>query len=219
MSITQTERLKKKDGDANDSLGPAERGAVIDYDRLDGGDGMRHDPDQPDSSDEKRTFSAQKSMGQKYLGFRLDDEIFGFELLSVREIIRMTDVTPIPRSPAFIRGIINLRGKIIPVVDLRKKFCLPARDDTDVTCIIVVDIGNTETGVVVDRVAQVLSFDSKEIEESPSFSGKGDTDYIQGIGKRDNKVVVLLDVAKIMAADEIDELVSRVKGMQTKTGT
>lgn len=180
---------------------------------------MRHDPDPPESSDEKRTFSAQKSMGQKYLGFRLDDELFGFELLSVREIIRMTDVTPIPRSPAFIRGIINLRGKIIPVVDLRKKFCLPMREDTDVTCIIVVDIGNTETGVVVDRVAQVLSFDSKEIEVSPSFSGKGDTDYIQGIGKRDNKVVVLLDVAKIMAADEIDELVSHVKGMQPKTGT
>ncbi|WP_141731075.1 chemotaxis protein CheW [Oligoflexus tunisiensis] len=180
---------------------------------------MRHDPDQPESSDEKRTFSAQKSMGQKYLGFRLDDEIFGFELLTVREIIRMTDVTPIPRSPAFIRGIINLRGKIIPVVDLRKKFCLPAHEDTDVTCIIVVDIGNTETGVVVDRVAQVLSFDSHEIEDSPSFSGKGDTDYIKGIGKRDNKVVVLLDVAKIMAADEIDELVNRVKGMQPKTGT
>lgn len=180
---------------------------------------MRNDPEQPENSDGKRTFSAQKSMGHKYLGFRLDDELFGFELLSVREIIRMIDVTPIPRSPAFIRGIINLRGKIIPVVDLRKKFCLPARDDTDVTCIIVVDIGNTETGVVVDRVAQVLSFENSEIEESPSFSGKGDTDYIQGIGKRDSKVVVLLDVAKIMAAEEIDELVSHVKNMQRKTGT
>ncbi len=180
---------------------------------------MQQDPDQPEGKDEKRTFSAQKSLGQKYLGFRLDDEIFGFELLSVREIIRMTDITHIPRSPAFIRGIINLRGKIIPVVDLRKKFCLPARDDTDVTCIIVVDIGNIETGVVVDRVAQVLSFESNDIEESPCFSGKHETDYILGIGKRDNKVVVLLDVAKIMAADEIDELVNHVKGMQSKTGT
>lgn len=175
---------------------------------------MRQDPVGPENAEKKRSFSAQKSMGQKYLGFWLDEEIFGFELLSVREIIRMTDVTPIPRSPAFIRGIINLRGKIIPVVDLRRKFCLPATADTDITCIIVVDIGSTETGVVVDRVAQVLSFDEGEIEDSPSFSGKGDTDYIQGIGKRDSKVVVLLDVARIMAADEFDEMMTRVKGMQ-----
>lgn len=161
--------------------------------------------------------SAQKTLGQKYLGFRLDDELFGFELLSVREIIRLIDITPIPRAPFYIRGIINLRGKIIPVVDLRKKFDLQQRADTDVSCIIVVDIGNTETGVVVDRVAQVLSFDPSEIEASPTFSTTStDTNYILGIGKREEKVVVLLDVAKIMAADELNEIMGRIQNQQAK---
>lgn len=172
---------------------------------------MSNDLDGSGNKGEVSSFSAQKTSGQKYLGFRLDEEIFGFELLSVREIIRLIDITPIPRAPFYIRGIVNLRGKIIPVVDLRKKFGLPHKDDTDVTCIIVVDIGNTETGVVVDRVAQVLAFQSDEIEKSPSFSNNGETDYILGIGKRESQVVVLLDVAKIMAAGELSQLLSHVK--------
>jgi purine-binding chemotaxis protein CheW len=184
---------------------------------------MRNAPDRTGGREGKSTFSAQKTLGHKYLGFRLDEETFGFELLSVREIIRLIDVTPIPRAPFYIRGIINLRGKIIPVVDLRQKFGLPGRPDTDVSCIIVVDIGNTETGVVVDRVASVLSFDEGEIERSPTFSDTGETDYILGIGKREDRVVVLLDVAKIMAARELDELMTRVKTQAptavAKTGT
>lgn len=172
---------------------------------------MRNDPDQSDGRGGNSAFTAQKATELKFLGFRLNSEIFGFELLSVREIIRMLEITPIPRAPGYIRGIINLRGKIIPVVDLRKKFGLPHKDDTDVSCIIVVDIGNTETGIVVDRVASVLSFESGAIEASPSFSKEGETDYILGIGKKDDKVVVLLDVSKIMAAGEISDLLNHVR--------
>jgi purine-binding chemotaxis protein CheW len=175
---------------------------------------MANDPERSGGKPGKSLFSAQRTLGHKFLGFRLDEETFGFELLSVREIIRLTDITPIPRAPVYLRGIINLRGKIIPVVDLRKKFGLAPRKDTDVSCIIVVDIGNTETGVVVDRVAQVLSFETDQIEQPPSFSSSGETDYILGIGKSEEKVVVLLDVAKIMAADELDDIMSRAKGAQ-----
>lgn len=173
---------------------------------------MSNDTDEHSGGDSNESVSSQQSHGYKFLGFRLDEEFFGFELLSVREIIRLTDITPIPRAPFYIRGIINLRGKIIPVVDLRKKFGFEPKPDSNLSCIIVVDIGNTETGVIVDRVAQVLAFESKDIENSPSFSNTEDVDYILGIGKRDGKVVVLLDVAKIMATSELNDILSQVKG-------
>lgn len=153
---------------------------------------------------------------QKYLGFRLDKEYYGLELLSVREIIRLLDITPIPRSPECIRGIINLRGKIIPVVDLRRMFRLEPKSDSEVSCIIVVDLGAVETGIIVDRVAQVVAFEDNEIEDSPSLGSRGDTGYIMGIGKKDEKVYLLIDISKVMEDENFSEIIENVQNSAKK---
>lgn len=147
------------------------------------------------------------SNGNKYLGFALGNELFGFELLSVREIIRLIQVTPIPRAPDYIRGIINLRGKIIPIVDLRTKFNLERKEDSDESCIIVVDVGESETGFVVDKVASVVAFEEGSIEDSPTFTSKDRTDYIRGIGKRESEVFLLLNIEKIMGDQDLTGVV------------
>lgn len=144
------------------------------------------------------TAAAQLS---KFLTFSLGNEQYGLEILRVKEIIGLLDITKVPRMPEFVRGVINLRGKIIPVVDLRVKFGMPRADDTQETCIIVADLGDTLTGVVVDRVCEVLDISSNEIEEPPSFGSEVDTRFILGIGKSKGKVVILLDIAKVLSFD------------------
>ncbi|MFH2035221.1 MAG: chemotaxis protein CheW [Candidatus Zixiibacteriota bacterium] len=142
----------------------------------------------------------------KYLTFRLADEEFGIEILKVREIIGMMNVTPVPRAPEYIRGVINLRGKIIPVLDLRNIFRMEASEDTDETCIIVAEIRlNGESilmGTVVDAVSEVLDIKENEIEDSPAFGSNVDTKFILGIGKVKNEVKILLDIDEVLAVNE-----------------
>jgi purine-binding chemotaxis protein CheW len=109
----------------------------------------------------------------------------------------------VPRMPEFVRGVINLRGKVIPVIDLRLKFRMEQIEDTVETCIIVVDLGNVLMGVVVDRVSEVLDILESNIEETPSFGVNVNTEFILGIGKAKGKVVIILDIAKILTADEL----------------
>lgn len=141
--------------------------------------------------------------GGKYLTFVLADENYGLEILKVREIIGMMDITAVPRTPAYVKGVVNLRGKVIPVVDLRLKFGMEAAEATEQTCIIVVDDGRVETGIIVDKVSEVLDIASNDIEDPPSFGTSVDTSFILGMGKANDRVTILLDISRVLGNDGI----------------
>jgi len=147
------------------------------------------------------------SLAGKYLTFKLDAEEFGLEILKVQEIIKMMDITRVPRTPAFVRGVINLRGKVIPVVDLRLKFEMERRENTDKTCIIVITVrrgsGSVVMGIIVDEVSEVLDVAGEKIEPPPEFGGTVDTTFILGMGKVGDRVVTLMDVDKVLSGDEV----------------
>ncbi len=144
----------------------------------------------------------------KYLTFMLAEETYGIGILKVKEIIGMMPITSVPRTPEFVKGVINLRGKVIPVVDLRLKFSMDAADYTDRTCIIVVEIdsdnGTVLIGIVVDAVSEVLNIKEEEIEETPAFGSKLNTDYILGMAKMEGGVKILLDIDKVLSSKEIE---------------
>lgn len=152
-----------------------------------------------------------RNLGGKYLTFGLADEQYGLEILKVREINGMMPITAIPRTPEFVKGVINLRGKVIPVIDLRLKFDMPAVQATEQTCIIVVDVGYVEMGIIVDQVSEVLNIPSEDIEPPPSFGVSVDTDFILGMGKSTNGVKILLDIEKVLTGEELAS-VSAVAG-------
>ncbi len=142
----------------------------------------------------------------KFLTFLMADEKYGLEILKVREIIGMMHVTPVPRTPAFVRGVINLRGKVIPVVDLRLKFGMEAKEDTQKTCIIVLHLERTaeETtmGIIVDEVSDVLDIDPEQIEPAPVFGADIRTDFVLGMGKVNQRVVTMLDIDRVLTEPE-----------------
>lgn len=142
-----------------------------------------------------------------YLTFALGDETYGLGILKVQEIIGIMDVTKVPRTPEYVRGVINLRGKVIPVVELRLKFGMDKLEDTERTCIIVVQVesagGAVTTGVIVDEVAEVLDIREDQIEPPPSFGASVDTEFILAMGKVDEKVVMLLDVDKVLGGSAL----------------
>jgi purine-binding chemotaxis protein CheW len=143
----------------------------------------------------------------KFLTFTLDGEDFGIGILKVKEIIGMMEITPIPKTPEFIKGVINLRGKVIPVVDLRLKFGLKAADYDERTCIIVVEVshgeGVTAMGTVVDSVNEVANIKEEDIADTPSFGAAINTEYILGMAKFGGGVKILLDIDKVLTADEL----------------
>lgn len=144
----------------------------------------------------------------KYLTFSLAGEEYGIGILKVKEIIGMMPVTSIPQAPYFIKGVINLRGKVIPVTDLRLKFGLSEGKTTDRTCIIVVEIGENgrqvQMGIVVDSVSEVLNVKAGEIEETPSFGTSVETEFILGMAKVEGRVEILLDIDKVFGREEVD---------------
>jgi purine-binding chemotaxis protein CheW len=146
----------------------------------------------------------------KYLTFKLAEEDYGISLLKVREIIGMMPITSVPRTPDFVKGVINLRGKVIPVTDLRLRFGMPESAYTDRTCIIVVEVegrdNKVQMGTVVDAVTEVLPVKSEEIEPAPEFGATVDTRYILGMANMDGSVKILLDIDRVLTADEIAEL-------------
>ena len=143
------------------------------------------------------------SVAGKYLTFFLKGEEYGLEILKVQEIIGMMTITPVPRMPESMRGVINLRGKVIPVVDLRLKFGMEAAEQTDETCIIVVQAQGMEMGIAVDRVSEVLDIIADDIEDAPALGPDVDTDYILGIGKAEGRVRLLLDIVKVLSTNEV----------------
>ncbi len=150
------------------------------------------------------------ALAGKYLTFKLADEDHGISLLKVREIIGMMPITSVPRTPDFVKGVINLRGKVIPVTDLRLRFDMPEIDYTDRTCIIVVEVERQDItiqmGIVVDAVTEVLPVKAEEFEAAPEFGTKVDTQYILGMANMDGSVKILLDIDRVMTAKEIAEL-------------
>ena len=146
----------------------------------------------------------------KYLTFTLADEDYGIGILNIREIIGMQAITPVPQTPALVKGVINLRGNVIPVVDLRLRFGMEAIDYDERTCVIVVEIaaraGVIPIGIVVDAVSEVLNIRVEEIEDKPTFGTKLDTGYILGMAKMEGGLKILLDIDRVLGAQEIAEL-------------
>lgn len=147
----------------------------------------------------------------KFLTFQLQNEEYGLEILKVREIMGLMEITTVPQTPDYVRGVINLRGQVIPVVDLRLKFGMKKGEDDKRTCIIVVDVNGVMMGIVVDTVSEVMDIDAESIEETPSFGTKLNTDYILGMGKVQGKVKILLDIDKVLTSEELVKL----DGMQS----
>ena len=144
--------------------------------------------------------------GGKFLTFFLDKEEYGIEILSVREIIGLLPVTPVPQSPYYVRGVVNLRGQVIPVVDLRLKFDMPSLPATDETCIIVVQTGEAQLGIIVDKVSEVRDVLGHDIVDAPTLGQEINTDYILGIGKAGSRVLLLLDIGRVFPVADLAEL-------------
>ncbi|NQU41946.1 purine-binding chemotaxis protein CheW [bacterium] len=146
-------------------------------------------------------------LGGKNLTFRLAAEEYGIEILKVVEIIKLMEITVIPRMPEYVRGVINLRGIVIPVVDLRRKFAMPCVEDTAETCIIVVMVrhesGDVQTGILVDTVSEVLDIPDSEIEEAPQFGSNVRTDFIRGMARAKGGVKILLNIDCIVRGEEM----------------
>jgi purine-binding chemotaxis protein CheW len=142
----------------------------------------------------------------KYLTFVLANEEYGFEILKVREIIGTMNTTAVPGMPPYVNGVINLRGKVVPVIDLRLKFGMAAAEHTAETCIIVVDVRGSLMGVVVDRVSEVLDIHGADIEDAPDVGVAVENDYILGMAKAKGQVKILLEVDKVLS-ETIPEMV------------
>ena len=142
------------------------------------------------------------------VSFNLGDEEYGVDILKVQEINRMVHVTRVPRAPEFVEGVINLRGKVIPIVDLRKRFGLPARAFDKNSRIIVVDVEGRTVGLIVDGVSEVLRLGMETNEPPPSMVAGVDAEYIWGVGKLEDRLLILLDLARVLAKDQ-KEFLSR----------
>ena len=148
----------------------------------------------------------------KYLTFTLADEEYGIGILKIKEIIGMLPVTSVPKTPAFVKGVINLRGKVIPVLDLRLRFGIEEIEYTERTCIIVVEVegqaARVEIGIVVDSVSEVLNIKGSEIEDTPAFGTKLDTSFILGMAKMEGGIKILLDIDSVLSTQEVESLQS-----------
>ena len=163
-------------------------------------------------SDEKldQSLKVMADREGKYLTFTLADDEYGIGILKIREIIGMMPITSVPQTPEFVKGVINLRGKVIPVVDLRLRFTMKAIAYSERTCIIVVEIegqsGTVMIGIVVDSVSEVLNIKGEEIEDTPTFGAKLDTEFILGMAKMEGGVKILLDIDRVLSAADVNLL-------------
>jgi purine-binding chemotaxis protein CheW len=165
----------------------------------------------PEGTDRiKQASNALLDREGKYLTFALGPEEYGLEILKVREIIGYMEITAVPQTPHEVKGVINLRGQVIPVVDLRAKFGMETAEVTDESCVIVVEISqgnrNFSTGIAVDHVQEVLDIAGEDIEDAPQFGSTVDTDFILGMGKIGDSVKILLDIDKVLGGEDLSGL-------------
>lgn len=137
------------------------------------------------------------------VSFRIGSEEFGVDILKVQEINRMVDITRVPQAPHYVEGVINLRGKVIPIVDLRKRFNLDVKEYDKNTRIVVVDIGGTIMGMVVDSVSEVLRLPISTIEPPPEIAAGVNSDYIKGVAKLEDRLLIFLDLSKVIAFEDV----------------
>lgn len=167
----------------------------------------RQDDDDEDDFDE----FDEKLQENQYLTFGIQNEVYGINILSVVEIIRLISITTIPESFDFIKGIINLRGKIIPVMDVRIRFNLDEKEYDDRTCIIVTNINGYEMGMIVDMVLEVLEIPEEQVEPMPSVGSSGQQRFIRGIGKMEDGVKILLDLNRLLFDEELGKIKEIIK--------
>ena len=153
---------------------------------------------------------SMRDIGGKYLTFMLDDEEYGIEILKVREIIGIMDITKVPQTPSFVEGVINLRGKVIPIIDLRRRFKLADRAHDKHTRIIVIEISSMVVGFVVDSVSEVLRIPANTVEPPPPVVSGLDSEYISGVGKLEDRLLILLDLNKLLSNEEHSVLGSAI---------
>lgn len=157
----------------------------------------------------------------KYLTFNIDENVYGIPILKVSEIIGIVPITPVPKMPSFIKGVINLRGKIIPVMDLRLKFDMPERAYDENTCIIIINLevkgAEKKIGVVVDIVSEVCGIPESDIEDAPSYGSDSDEEFISAVGKIKDKVAMLLDIESIIFSHDVLHLFKEEKEQEIET--
>lgn len=151
-------------------------------------------------------FEDEDTQKDKYLTFQLASEQYGIEICYVTEIIGIQTITELPEMPDFIRGVINLRGKVIPVMDVRARFKLPDRGYDERTCIIVVDIQDTAVGLVVDEVREVMDIPEESVEPPPKATARKNSNFLKGVGKVDKDVKIILNVSQLLFDKELEEL-------------
>ena len=152
--------------------------------------------------DEAKT-KKELSTANRYLTFFVDDEQYGLDISRIKEIIAPMDITHIPRTPEFVKGVINLRGSIIPVVDVRLKFDMEEREMDMNTAIIIYEVEKTSIGFIVDQVEDVLSIDKEHISDAPQFGSNIDTSFIESVAEVDDDVIMLLNLEQIFEAEEL----------------
>ncbi len=152
------------------------------------------------------------------ISFEVGEEEYGLDILRVKEVIRIREITRLPRAPSFVKGIINLRGDVIPIIDLRDKFGLEHREYTSTTRVIVVDVEGRLVGMVVDEASQVVRIPADQIDPPPPIAGGLSTEYIKGVGKLDEKLVILLNIDRILTREEKVELAEMEESMNESLG-
>lgn len=143
---------------------------------------------------------------KQYVNLLLNNEKYGIDIMDIEEILRMMDITKVPKAPSFVEGIINIRGKVIPIVDLRKKMALPANEYTNATRIIVVNLKGKQVGFIVDQVDEVLRVDSSLVDRAPAASTSVDNSYIKGVARLQTGMVIILDVHHVFGSSEANAL-------------
>jgi purine-binding chemotaxis protein CheW len=156
--------------------------------------------------------TAELAVAAQYLTYKLADEVFAFDITKVREVLDFTTITPVPKMPDFLRGVINLRGSVVPVVDLRLKFGMPKTDRTVDTCVIITEVNvdgeQTTLGVLADSVQEVIDLDPDNIEPAPKIGTGLNTDFIKGMGKHNDGFIIILDIDKIFSPEELSTVPS-----------
>ncbi|MGL4369778.1 MAG: chemotaxis protein CheW [Spirochaetota bacterium] len=143
---------------------------------------------------------------RQYVTFSIGLEIYGVDVRRVQEIIGMTQITPVPNTVSFMKGVINLRGSVVPVIDMRKKFRMEAKEYDSFTVIIIVEVKERLIGMIVDTVSDVADIPIGNIQDTPHFTSKIDTNFIEGIGQVDNSLIIILDVESILTAEEMNSI-------------